>query len=604
MTQMRKLDKNQENLSSQFPVGHYLNDKVHVEKIIEWTTFYRRNLNRFAQHYLGLSLHLYQHIILYLMGLYPTFCIIASRAAAKSYLIAIYACCKAILYPGSKVVIASGTKNQSKLIVSEKIRTELMDSSENLRREIAKIQDNQNDVIVFFRNGSTIKVVPASDNARGSRSTVLIYEEFRMIEKTIVDSVLSPFSIVRQVPYLKLEEYTNYFEEPIEVYISSAWIKSHWMWGTVKTCLEDTYNGTSCVLAMDYSITLKHKIKTIRFLEDQKKKLDPISWAIEYENEMLSTNSKAYFTFDLINKNQRMKRAFYPVKASEYSPKAKSKLAIARQEGEVRIVSCDIAMINNSANDNSAFTCLRLLPESINTEDSERGAYDRIFRVQVPYIEASRGYETTKQAIRIKQLYDEFDADYCVLDTRNAGVSVGDALMRVLYDDERDVEYKPWTYMNNDDLAKRVINPNALPVIYSFTGLAKINSEIAVNLRNMLSENTIDLLISNTESGEEIQKRFSDYLTTSDANRQLYYERPYLETMCLINEMVNLEYEKLENTGLIRIKEVAGQTKDRYVSLAMGCYFASELARDMLSNGNDVDFDNFEHTSTAINFDF
>jgi hypothetical protein len=225
------LDANQSKLSANFPLSHYLSDQEHVNRIIDWTTFYRRNLNRFASHYLGLSMHLYQHIILYLMGLYSAFCIVASRAAAKSFLIAIYACCKAILYPGSKIVIASATKNQSKLIVSEKIRTELMEMSDNLRREIDSIKDNQNDVIVYFCNGSTIKVVPASDNARGSRSTCLIYEEFRMIDKQVIDSVLSPFSIVRQAPYMQRQEYSNIYEEPIEIYISSSWMKSHWMWG-------------------------------------------------------------------------------------------------------------------------------------------------------------------------------------------------------------------------------------------------------------------------------------------------------------------------------------------------------------------------------------
>jgi hypothetical protein len=334
---MSRLDHNQAQIYTNFITGQYLAVKEHVEILIMWITFYRRNLNRFARHYLGLGLHLYQDIVLYLMGLYPSFCIVAARSAAKSFIIAIFACCKAILYPGSKIVIASATKGQSKLIVSEKIRTELMDVSENLRREILRIQDNQSDVIVYFKNGSTIKVVPASDNARGSRSTVLIYEEFRMIDKTVIDSVLSPFSIVRQVPYLQKEEYANCFEEPSEIYISSAWLRSHWMWGTVKTCLADIYNGMSCVIAMDYSITLKHKIKTVRYLQDQKKKLDPISWAIEYENEMLSTNSKAYFTFDIINKNQTLKRAFYPIRNSDYSVRSKNKNAIPRQDGSHRV---------------------------------------------------------------------------------------------------------------------------------------------------------------------------------------------------------------------------------------------------------------------------
>lgn len=580
-----------------------MSDKNNVENLINWTTFYRRNLSRFASHYLGLGLHLYQHIILYLMGLYPSFCIIAARSAAKSYIIAIFACCKAILYPGSKIVVASATKRQSKLIVSEKIKIELMGNSPNLKREIKNIQDNQNDTIVYFHNGSTITVVPASDNSRGYRSTVMIYEEFRMIDKNVIDSVLSPFSMVRQSPYIKMDEYSKYFEEPSEIYISSAWVRSHWMWSTAMTIAKDMYNGTSCILAMDYSITLRHNIKTRRYMLDQKKKLDPISWAIEYENEMLSTNSKAYFTFDMISKNQRLKRAFYPIRNSEYSPKAKNKHSIARQDGEIRILSCDIAMIDNSANDNSVFTCIRMFPESVNVDSETRGAYDCSFRVQVPYLEASKGYETTRQALRIKQLYDDFDADYCVLDVRNAGVSVGDALMRVLYDDERDTEYKPWTYMNNDEMARRVINPNALPVLYAFTGAAKINSEIAINLRNMLVEQMIDLLVSNTESGEEIQKRFPDYLITPDAELQLYYERPYLETMCLINELVNLEYEKMDNTGVIKIRELPNLTKDRYISLAMGCYFAAELARDMLSKDDGIDMSKFVPSVTAITFD-
>lgn len=600
---MQVLDHNQANIHKNFPDGHFLSVEKQVERLIHWITFYRRNLNRFATHYLGVGLHLYQHIILYLMGVFPSFCIVASRAAAKSFIIAIYACSKAILYPGSKVVIASATKNQSKLIVSEKIRTELMDISENLRREILRIQDNQNDVVVFFRNGSTIKVVPASDNARGSRSTTIIYEEFRMIDKVVVDSVLSPFSIVRQTPYLQTEEYAQYFEEPNEIYISSAWLRSHWMWGTVKTSAKGMYDETSCLLAMDYSITLKHNIKTRRYMIDQRKKLDPISWAIEYENEMLSSNSRAYFTLDIINKAQVLKRAFYPIRAGGSKSRIKNKNSIQRQDGEIRIISCDIAMINNSANDNSVFTCIRMFPETINKDDGVRSTNDSMFRLQVPYLEASRGYETSRQAIRIKQLFDDFDADYCVLDTRNAGISVGDALMRVLYDDERDTEYKPWTYLNDDALAKRVVNPNALPVLYSFTGAARINSEIAVNLRNLLSEQVIELLISNTESAAEIQKRYPDYQTTVDTDLQLYYERPYLETMCLVNEMVNLEYEKLENTGLIRVKETSDNTKDRYVSLAMGCYFASELARDILSDSTKIDFDNFVPSVTEITFD-
>jgi hypothetical protein len=371
----------------------------------------------------------------------------------------------------------------------------------------------------------------------------------------------------------------------------------------IKTSAKGMYNDVSCLIALDYSITLKHNIKTKRYLIEQKKKLDPISWAIEYENEMLSTNTKAYFTLDMLTRNQTLKKAFYPTRNDEYTSRTKNKNTIPKQDGEIRILSCDIAMINSPSNDNSCFSFIRVFPEIDNTEDDNRSSRNASYRVQIPYLEAFPGRETSLQAMRIKQLFDDFDCDYIVLDVRNAGISVGDALMRYSYDDERDVERKPWTYINSDELSKRVVNPNALPVIYAFNGTAKLNSEIAVNLRNLFTENMIDLLINNTESTEEILRRFPDYLTTTDTERQLYYERPYLETMLLVNEMANLEYEKLENTGAIRVRELSGETKDRYVSLAMGCYFASELARDLYSNDSDVDFSNIKPCVTDINFD-
>ena len=175
------------------------------EKFIEWNTYFRRNIHRFVEYYLELDMYLYQKILLFLMNLCPLVVVVACRATAKSFVIAVYSCAKCILYPGSKIVIASATKKQAGLIVSEKIQKELMPVSINLRREIKDIKVGQNATEVIFHNTSSIVVVPASDNARGYRGTVMIYEEFRMVKKDMIDFVLSPFLIVRQAPYLKKE---------------------------------------------------------------------------------------------------------------------------------------------------------------------------------------------------------------------------------------------------------------------------------------------------------------------------------------------------------------------------------------------------------------
>lgn len=161
------MDNYQKNVFKNFPPHSWLSSKTNYERIIDWITFYRRNIPVFVEHYLGIPLHWYQIIWLYLLNIYISVVIIAGRASAKSFVIAIFSCAKAILYPNTKVVVASGSKKQASLIVKEKIQKELMPKSENLRREIKKITTNANDIEVTFHNGSSIVVVVAGEGALG-----------------------------------------------------------------------------------------------------------------------------------------------------------------------------------------------------------------------------------------------------------------------------------------------------------------------------------------------------------------------------------------------------------------------------------------------------
>ena len=264
------LDDKQKELYRKFSPDSFLGSEKSCENFLLWTTFFRRNLQRFAIDYLGIKLYLYQIIWLYLMGITQFFVVIASRASAKSFMIALYACCKCILYSGYKIVLSSSTKSQSKLLISEKIEKDLMGRSSALRREIAKVISNQSEMIVVFKSNSTIRVVPALDSARGSRSNCVVREEFRMIKKDIDDSVLSPFQISRQPDYMADPYYENISalkEESVDIYISSSWFDNNgnesWMWELVDNTYKDMLKGKpSCLLAFDESVALKHGLRT------------------------------------------------------------------------------------------------------------------------------------------------------------------------------------------------------------------------------------------------------------------------------------------------------------------------------------------------------
>lgn len=597
----RNADDRQAELFKHFPPDSFLGDEKNVDHFILWTTFFRRNFHRFAMDYLGIKLYLYQIIILYLMGLNSFFVIIASRADAKSFIVALGACIYCILYPNSMVVIASGTKKQAKLLVSEKIEKELMKMSAPLRKEIRKVKDNQNEVIVYFKNGSTITVVAPGDGGRGYRSTVLVREEFRQIKKEDEDSVLSPYQIVRPVPYMKDEFYANVpelQEEPLDIYISSSWIDNgtSWLWSTVDQACDEMLKGKdSCLLAFDEAISIRHRIKTMRYFQREKKKQDVITWETEFLNLRVKENTSAYFTYGMLQQNQRSKKPFYPRKTEDYRAGKKNPYDISKQPQEVRLLAVDLAFVENKRNDNSIFSCMRLIPESTRyqREGSDDIEVSNGYRRSVPYMESMQGGDTLRQAIRIRQLFEDFGADYLVLDTRNGGLVLYDIMARPMYDDERDVEYQPLRCMNDDGIANRITVEGANECVYAINASQKLNSDIAIDFRRILVEERIDFL-SNLESAvENYLPNIKEYVSAPDADTQFFYERPFLETQEFISETAGLVYEKKPQTGAIVVGEVGANRKDRYSSVSYASFVASLLERDLLSQSEEYEFATF-----------
>ena len=607
MTKMMKLtnnqtsaDENQLSLYKNFPSTHYLSNQNNVLHVIAWCSFWRRNLHLFVRDYLKLSLYPYQQIAIYKMGISNFICIIASRNDAKSFIIALYACCRCILYPGTLFVIGSATKGQSKLMVSAKIQDELMQWSKPLAAEIEKVSTSANDTYVKFRNTSKIIVYTANDNARGNRSHASCREEFRQIDKKIEDSVISPFQTVRNRPYMRKNIGNKLYgdipvlqENPVDIYISSSWIDDgNWMWGIVDQAFTGMLkNDGSVLLTFDESITLKHHLKTMKQMKREKKKQDPVTWKTEFLNLKVKDSLSSYFTYKMLMNRQVSKHVFYPRDILDFKNNRKNKYAIPKQDNEIRVISNDIAFVAGEKNDNSVYSCIRGIPENI-TYETNNGSIEikQGYRRQYPYIESNQIGDTTKQAIRIRQLYEDFESDFIVIDTRNGGLQVLYALEKVLYDEERGVEYSPLCCMNNEDYAKVCIDPSAKKCIYAINATQTLNSDIAISFRKNLVENKIDFLVNFNTAKEEILQNNKDYIEEIDVEKQVEFERPFLETQAMISECAELQYDKMPQTGVIKIQEKGKNRKDRYTSCSYGSYFIDQLELDMLGSSSDYDY--------------
>lgn len=193
-------------------------------------------------------------------------------------------------------------------------------------------------------------------------------------------------------------EYEHLKEEPREVYLSSAFWKSSWIWGLIKQAAIGTYKGEATLFSADYSLTLKHGIRTKKQLLREKQKLDDSTFSHEYRNVCLGGSESVFFSFELVSEAQRLKKAWYPKTTEEFFENKKNRVwDIPKQKGEIRVVSMDVALSASSSktkNDNTVIKCIRGL---VSGENYER---------QEVYTETFEGRDTLSQSIRVRQIME------------------------------------------------------------------------------------------------------------------------------------------------------------------------------------------------------
>ena len=65
-----------------------------------WTDYFRQNIHIFADMYLGVKLKPFQDVMMFSIHDNQMSVVIASRGLGKSWILAVYMVCVAILYPG------------------------------------------------------------------------------------------------------------------------------------------------------------------------------------------------------------------------------------------------------------------------------------------------------------------------------------------------------------------------------------------------------------------------------------------------------------------------------------------------------------------------
>lgn len=497
-----------------------------------------------------------------------------------------------ILKPGTKIIIAAGQKGQAMKIVTEKI-PELINMSKTgmLKREIKgsiRTSMNTDDPNVEFMNGSWIKVVAATDGARSARANLLILDEFRMIKPEIYKNVLRRFlASSRQPAYLEKPEYKNkqeFLERNKEIFLTSAYYKFNWSYERFKVFVKSMLNGKKYfVSGFPYQIAIKENLTNREQLMDElaEDDIDEIGWYMEMDTLFFGESEKAYFKTEEIQSAKNIYMPFYKKELLDLISNKKINNP-KKQENEIRVLSCDIALLGGDANDSSVFTLIT----------AKRGKNGTRYKREVVYMESHQGLHPETQALKIRRLFDDFECDYIVLDRQGNGISVYAYLCRKLYDEERKKTYNPFYSMNEKNepkLSAFHLEDEYEEKVFTISASEEFNSDIAIDLKDKISNNRISFLVSKNDAKEFLMGE--DWFKKLSPEDQITLMMPHVQSVLLENEMVLLE--RIDHPKYVKLKEQSGKRKDRYTSTSYGNHFISMLEsklrkREQNFNPNDM----------------
>lgn len=550
--------------------------------IAVWAGFYRANPHRFVVDYLNIKLKLFQKILLYAMMHNNFFMYIAARGQGKTWLTALFCVVRCILFPKTKICIASATRPQANEVLL-KITDDFMKNygfgSENLRREITYAAVGANKAVIEFANGSWIRVVTAADSGRGARANILLVDEFRMVDLDTINTVLRRFlTAPRQPNYLNNPKYAHMLERNKEFYMSSAWYKNHWSFEKAKAytvnMLDDTKKYFIC--GLPYQVSVKEGLLSREQIEDEMSEtdFDEVKWSMEMDCLFFGDTEGAFFSFDDIGCRRTLQTAIYPPSFINNKTYKIPELAM----NERRIMSVDVALMasNKHRNDASAIIINSAIPTNNNNYVSN-----------IIYLENHDGLNTDELALVIRRLFRLYKCTDLVVDTNGSGLGVFDALIRDMVDPETGELYGALSCCNDKDMAARCKVANAPEVIWSIKANASFNNEICILLRSGFKQGKINLLVSEFEAEEILKDKIKGYAKMQPFE-QLQYKMPYIQTTLLIYELTKLEHE-IKGTN-IKIIEKTGMRKDRYSSLAYNYWVQCQLEREILQKPQ-VSFD-------------
>ena len=540
----------------------YTNDPIREENIDyeAWTQFisyYRYYIDAFAVDVLGIKLFPFQRLILRAMGRYQSSMLIACRGIGKSFIVAVFYICTAILYPNIKLGIASGNSQQARNVIIQKIKGELA-KIEAVAREINfPIKTGMDDCVVEFKNGSEIRAITLAqdrggDSARSWRFSYMLVDEARLVKDNIIEEILIPMTKTKRQNAIKWHK----SEKGKMIFISSAYLKTSKLYDRFVYHYKQMISGNTNYMCMcfPYQVGVQAGLFDQDDIEKEleKPQMTKDKFAYEFEGIFVGSSGESYFPYELTDQCRVLERC-----ELEQPKKSESKYVITH----------DVAVSDKNGSDNSCTHVIKLKPRA-----------DGTYLKQVVYTKVVNGMPLNKQRDLLRKLlHIQFPntVKLCI-DVQGAGAGLPSMFYESWeYLDEKTgkiTEYPP--LIQDDDKESLEVLDNALPIIRAIHGMNNFVNLYYPYMKGCFEDQSIELLSQSNDV---------DILYKSNKISFDEYEQ-HVEHDILQSELSNIKQDFTDKEKMTYTRIVKSNKRDRATSLMYGLAVVCEMEQDNKTN--------------------
>ena len=492
-------------------------------------------------------LYFYQRIFLRACMRFKYHYCIASRGYSKSFLSILAGILRCIFLPGTTMFLVAPGASQGVEIAQEKINL-ILNTWPMLNNEIAKKNESQKEINLFFKNGSNFDVLTVTSKSRGLRRNAGIIDEVRDHDPEKLNAIVIPvMNISRRTAS---GAYNIYEKHQPQTFISSASQKSDYCYQKMIDMVERSILDPENIYVegCDYHVPVACGLMPQDFINDVKNDatFNEITFAQEYLSIFTGGASNSWISTSKLTRLRKLVNPHYKAKPS--------------QNGEFYVISVDVA---RSGEARSIAAVWQVLPQKAPKKWIKKLVNLYTFRGDERHFQ--------DQANSLKRLIAAFNPKEVIIDGTGLGRGLLDFMVMETFDAKTGEIFPAYGSFNDDELKK--VQPNDVPqIINVLIASASLNTEVYSIAYTEFMSGHVRLLIEENEAKSKLMATKIGQKMTLDKRVQRLM--PYEMTTRLIEEMGNLRVKASvgsgKNIALERInKDIQ---KDRFSAVSYGLY--------------------------------